>query len=213
MKDKLSARQARMQAANALICVIASFGHRFFADTGAGHTAYFMAKNGRPWFVDGCTGKAIYTQYQGRWRGFTGGGTLRELVDWLRAFIMHGVRLRPRMFGPWPDYVCNGDLWGYGQDMQRVRDAAAALGITEAEPAKEPEETYDCSGTWDHNGPLDLANPTAATIDEVVEALNKQYTDRHFYLDQREGEPPLICSKLRLSGKSTLEFVPAKEAK
>ena len=31
--------------------------------------------------------------------------------------------------GPWPQWMCEGDLWGYGDDMQTVRAKALELGI------------------------------------------------------------------------------------
>ena len=84
------------------------------------------------WFVDGYREDRIYTHYtRGRWRGFSEGGTLRDLVIRLRDFITKGTTVG-RVFGPYPDWYCDGDPWGYGADMKRVFDAAVEMGIVEA---------------------------------------------------------------------------------
>lgn len=44
--------------------------------------------------------------------------------------------------GPWHEWGCDGDLWGYGEDMQLVRDVAIALNLLPSEPPyckKDPE--------------------------------------------------------------------------
>lgn len=84
---------------------------------------------GRVWFVDAYSGKRIYTHYNGEWRGFTNGGTMRSLVNLLRDFIMDGEPRNTSLLGPWPDWYCDGDLWGYGDAMTEVREAATRLGV------------------------------------------------------------------------------------
>jgi hypothetical protein len=122
----------RRDAANELIACIASCGRKFFAHEGW-VAQMEVDPRGRVWFRDHYSRKCIYTHYDGRWRGFTGGGTLKGLVECLRNFIKQGTQIR-RSFGPWPDWCCcDGDLWGYGDDMEIVRAKARELGIAAEE--------------------------------------------------------------------------------
>lgn len=118
----------RVRRANELLRAIGGTGcHFFFHD---GRFAYFHVDVwGAIWFHDSYTQRPIYTHSRGRWRGFTGGGTLRELVTALRDYIRTGNPIRPHLLGPWPEWLCGGDLWGYGEDMTQVRAAARRLGI------------------------------------------------------------------------------------
>jgi hypothetical protein len=138
-------RQERLKRANELIGVIASVGRRFFYhpfkyDDGfvEERVSCFMELDDtwRLWFIDGYTQRPIYMHQASwrPWRGFTEGGTLRRLVQDLARYILTG-RLLGRHFGPWPDHYCGGDLWAYGADMEKVREAAHRLGIVQP---KEP---------------------------------------------------------------------------
>lgn len=131
-----------MAAANALLRAIASTGRRFF---------WYRDERGTPveervgqfvklddswrlWFVDAYSQTPVYLHqpsWRG-WRGFTNGGTMKRLIEHLRDFIRHGTPVPASEFGPWPDFVCGGDLWGYGADMEKIRAQAAVLGVTGA---------------------------------------------------------------------------------
>lgn len=125
----------RLKAANELLVVIASCGRRFFYSSRFDRTATMERdERGRIWFHDEYTGKRIHTHYRGEWRGFTNGGTLQALVIALRDFIVCGRTVNARQFGPWSDWLCGGDLWGYGADMEQVRSAARRLGIVAETP-------------------------------------------------------------------------------
>lgn len=124
-------KQKRLHNANELIKTIATCGRKFFCHSGR-VSRFETDGRGRIWFVDSYDEARIYTHYtQGRWRGFSEGGTLRALVIALRDFISTGKQLG-FAFGPWPDWYCDGDLWGYGDDMQTVRNTAGELGIINA---------------------------------------------------------------------------------
>ena len=73
------------------------------------------------------------------WRGFSEGGTLRQLVERLSEFIMWDRPIPAHILGPWPDWVCGGDPWGYGDDMDAVRAVARALGLVEVPEADDTE--------------------------------------------------------------------------
>lgn len=129
----LAERHNRMGVANELIWYISKKGRRFFSyGTNNEKVSRFrLAQNGRLWFLDGYTDKLIYTHYNGEWRGFTNGGTMRRLVQSLRDFIMTGKLLYGDL-GPWPSDFrlgVSGDRWAYGSDMELVRQKACELKI------------------------------------------------------------------------------------
>jgi hypothetical protein len=69
---------------------------------------------GRIWFVDSYTDKRIFMYHPHcKWRGFTEGSTLRSLIQRLSSYIQYGWQLDPRIFGPWPEWICGSDLCGY----------------------------------------------------------------------------------------------------
>lgn len=130
--DPPSLEQERLDRANALIARIATCGRGFFSvmKDGVRRISYLeLDERGRVWFHDSYSDARIYTHYSGRWRGFGGGGTLKDLVLFLRRFVKEGTQIK-RAFGPWPEWMCDGDLWGYGEDMELVRDKARELGIS-----------------------------------------------------------------------------------
>lgn len=119
--------RSRLRQANDLLRVIASTGRKFFR--WRGRVAHFeLGKRGHVMFVDHYNGKRMLVRYLGTsWPGFTSGGTMRELVSRLGAYVKRGEKLPSRILGPWPDWICDGDLWGYGADMEKVREAGNPL--------------------------------------------------------------------------------------
>jgi hypothetical protein len=135
-RDKHDSKTYRLAVANTVIQIIAAYGRGFFHQgprseekSDIPRTSHFwVGRRGEVWFRDKHTQKDIYTSYQGRWRGFSEGGTLRALVEALRDYIRTGDTRFTRHFGPWPESMCGGDLWGYGHDeMQKVRDEIGIL--------------------------------------------------------------------------------------
>ena len=132
MKNKrrveLAERQERLRKANEFIEVIGSFGRKWF--TGRfGFSKFLLDERGRCWFLDGHTGFEIYLHYKHWRRGFSGGGTERTLVCFLTEYIMWGTYVPGYVVGPFPEWLNDGDPWGYGHDMEKVRQAARDLGI------------------------------------------------------------------------------------
>lgn len=122
-------KEERLKAVNEMLEVIASCGRKFFADKGQ-TSRMEVDTRGRVWFVDSYSGKRIYTHCPfSKWRGFTNGGTLKSLICHFRDFIVKSKPVPLGCFGPWPEWYCDGDLWGYGDDMEGVRKAAIWLGI------------------------------------------------------------------------------------
>ena len=109
----------RLQIANEFIKIIASHGRKFFNSKGT--IAYMKIKDGHVYWVDEYSQKEIYLSYKYWDKGFTNGGTLRELVKALRLYVLGRRDLPISYLGPWPQSLCDGDLWGYGESMERVR--------------------------------------------------------------------------------------------
>ena len=63
-----------------------------------------------------------------KWKGFSHGGTLKALVQYLKRYIWDGEKLPAGSLGPWPHYGDEG-LWGYGEDMMAIMELAEGLGM------------------------------------------------------------------------------------
>lgn len=120
------AKTERLAHANALIEVISRHGRRFFYNAKSGAIgALELDARGHIWWIDDYRGARIYTAYQGRWRGFSHGGTMRDLIRALRGYIKRGELLHPEYIAPAMSY---GDMWGYGVEAAAaVRTEAHAL--------------------------------------------------------------------------------------
>jgi hypothetical protein len=122
-------KKTRLLKANILIATIASCGRNFFASHKG--IAHFTHEKGRIYFVDDYLEERLPLTHtnSSRWRTkFTHGGTLKNLIIALNSFIKTARKIEA-ILGPWPEWYCNGDLWGYGEDMQIVRNRAIDLGI------------------------------------------------------------------------------------
>jgi hypothetical protein len=118
----------RLNKANEFIRVIATCGRQFFNHDGF-ISFMELSQSKRVFFIDYYTKKSIYTHRKNvAWRGFTPGGTMKSLIEALRDFIKNGKTLRLSYF---QDDMGNGfrNPWGYGKDLEIVKDAAEKLGI------------------------------------------------------------------------------------
>lgn len=120
-------RAERVTIANQFLLVISNHGRQFFRH-GKQVSRFELDARGRVWFVDKWEGSRIYThRHSWGWR-FSDGGTLMDLCRDLREYIMGRAPLPAGHLGPWSDWQCDGDLWGYGTDaMGRVRSEVAEL--------------------------------------------------------------------------------------
>ena len=120
-------KRQRLAEANRVLEAIARHGRRFFHNAEHDRVARFEIDiAGRLWFRDDYTWRRIFTAWRGNWRQFSHGGTMRRLVDDLAAYIRTGPPIAGGHFGPWPQWYCDGDLWGYGADaMAALRDELA----------------------------------------------------------------------------------------
>lgn len=133
----MSARAERLENANAVLLAISRHGRRFFEHKGR-VSQFEMDIRNHVWLRDKWTGKRVHLTKRGRWRHFSDGGTLRALCQALLEYIRTGEPIGPSWFGPWPQWICDGDLWGYGHEamtalraelskLPAVRPVAASL--------------------------------------------------------------------------------------
>lgn len=129
--ENQSTKQQRLEHCNQLLKVISRHGRRFFYNAKYDRVASLeLDARGRVWFVDDYSGQRIYTHrttWTNKWRGFSHGGTLRDLIEALRDYIISGEPLRRGYIATetsWSD----GDIWGYGPEAARaVRGEAYAI--------------------------------------------------------------------------------------
>ena len=121
MAGDVLTKAERIADANYLLLQISMVGRRFFYNARHNRVARFeQTIDGKLWFRDDYTDKRVYVAYKGRWRHFSHGGTLQGLVDALAGYIRTGQPINSSCFGPWPEYLCEGDLWGYGKDVMET---------------------------------------------------------------------------------------------
>ncbi len=110
-------KEVRLAEANDVIAAISRHGRRFFYSAEHDRNSRFeMDSRGKLWLIDKYTGRRVYVSYTGEWRAFSDGGTLRRLIEALANYIRSGEKMPSSHFGPWPDWFCDGDLWGYGAE-------------------------------------------------------------------------------------------------
>lgn len=127
--SSLADKRQRCDVVNQAIRIIAAHGRRFFHHKG-NFARMVVADNGRIWFLDDYSWKAIYTHTApyARWRGFTHGGTLRNLVEKFRDYIRTGKPLHPGYLGH--DREDGSNIWGYEPEaMKTVRAEVGALPV------------------------------------------------------------------------------------
>jgi hypothetical protein len=118
----------RVGHANDLIQVIAAHGRRLFFSRARNAFARFEAdEDGSLWFVDDYTGQRISPFEQGKWKGFSHGGTLRELVKAMSDYILDGQRIPIIWIATPRSNPDNGDIWGYGTEASAAVRAAAEI--------------------------------------------------------------------------------------
>lgn len=128
----MSTKAERAAHANQLIKAISNHGRRFFWFDREQRTASMeVNERGRVYFVDDYTGKRIDTHYRGCWRGFSHGGTLRDLVEKLRDYIRDEIKIPIFYIAPNRGAIDgNFDMWGYGEDAcKALQNEVASLPI------------------------------------------------------------------------------------
>ena len=133
-ENKLALKQRRTEQVNQAIRVIADHGRRFFYSQAINRYASIeVDARGKVWFIDDYSGKRIFTHpttFGGRWKGFSHGGTLRNLVEAFRDYICTGEQLHLGYLGLERQNITDGNIWGYDDtSMQAVREKAGALPV------------------------------------------------------------------------------------
>jgi hypothetical protein len=121
-------KEQRLNQANAFIAAVASCGRQFFRRQN-GVSSFLFTDANKLVFVDAHTKIMVdVLQPPVKWKGFSNGGTLVDVVGSLARYINVEESAELNL-GPWRE---NLDLWGYGEDMAIVRAAAKANGLTNA---------------------------------------------------------------------------------
>lgn len=102
-------KQKRLEEANKLIESIANYGCKFFSGP-VGNGLLHIRHNGHVSFVDAKTFNSIDT-HEHEWVGFSHGGTLRVLIEYLRDYINDDVKFSI-------ESICTlrrdgSNIWGY----------------------------------------------------------------------------------------------------
>ncbi len=119
-----AARLERLRHVNTLIEVISRHGRRFFWNDQAKRVARMeMDARGKLWWVDDYQGKRICIEkmggYEHDWRGFSHGGTLKDLVQMMRNYVKTGYQIHS-------GYIAVS-YWGYPEDAAEACRAEAKM--------------------------------------------------------------------------------------
>lgn len=102
---------------------------------------------GKVWFIDDFSGKRVFTHetvWGGRWRGFTHGGTLKDVVKAFRDYIYIGEPMHPGYLGP--ERFNDSNIWGYDE-----------AGMKAARADRRPSRLPSARRRWQHlRGPTIL---------------------------------------------------------
>lgn len=117
----------RCEYANRLIEVISSYGRFFFYSRH--HDAVARMSFGPRVYLHDERGAVIEVKASSKWKGFSHGGTLRNLVLQMRNYIQRGERIDPAYLGI-DRQIGTGNIWGYSPEQMRLcREAAQQLPI------------------------------------------------------------------------------------
>ena len=140
----MSDQHQRLENVNAFMQVIGDHGRNFFKHKDR-YASMEVDHRGRVWFIDDYTQDRIYTHYRWRWRGFSHGGTMRNLVELFRDHIKKGRCMNPRYFDP-QKLSCSGHIWGYpAEEMARVKAEGIRLGIVNSQVDEDAIERVEQS--------------------------------------------------------------------
>lgn len=120
----------RVDHANRLIKLIATHGRKFLShENKIAHME--LGKGGKVFYVDAYTRRRIYTnQEHAVWRGFSEGGTMRNLISHLKRYILEGTPVNKRLIANPGFYQDGGNVWGYDSDeANKLREKAFKLPI------------------------------------------------------------------------------------
>lgn len=113
MTKARAARIERLKHVNQLIKIISSHGRRFFWNEDAQRVAKMeIDAKGKLWWIDDYRGAHVCVEkiggYEHGWRGFSHGGTLRQLAQMMRDYVKTGGMIEIWNIAP--------DCWGYKEE-------------------------------------------------------------------------------------------------
>lgn len=117
--SRIEIKQKRVDECNEIIKLIATHGRKFFnyEDRTGRISKLTLGPQERVYFIDGYTGKVIYTHRRYcHWKGFSEGGTLKGWVEAFRDYITFGTKLNIKAICPVRINPDNGNIWGYSDD-------------------------------------------------------------------------------------------------
>ncbi|CAI8893764.1 MULTISPECIES: hypothetical protein [Pseudomonas syringae group] len=125
-------KRQRCEQVNQVIKIIGDNGRRFFfSESKQRYAKLEVDQRGKVWLIDDYTGKRVFTPpttWGGRWKGFSHGGTLKDLIERFRDYICEGKQMPLGWLGP--ERFDDSNIWGYEeQSMKAVRDQAGALPV------------------------------------------------------------------------------------
>lgn len=131
-ENKLALKRQRAEQVNQVIRIITDHGRQFFYRQTVNRYANMEVDHrSKVWFIDDYSGTRIFTHetvWGGKWRGFSHGGTLRDLVKELgitSALVNHST---PDYLGP--ERIDDSNIWGYDEEaMKAVRKQVSALPV------------------------------------------------------------------------------------
>ena len=131
-ENKLALKRQRAEQVNQAIRIIADHGRRFFySQAGDRYASMEVDHRGKVWLIDDYSGKRVFTHetvWGGRWRGFSHGGTLKDVVKAFRDYICTGDPMFPGYLGP--ERFNDSNIWGYDEEgMRAVRKQAGVLPV------------------------------------------------------------------------------------
>ena len=131
-ENKLTLKRQRCEQVNQVIRIIADHGRRFFYSQAVNRYASMEVDNrGKVWLIDDYSGKRIFTHdtvWGGKWRGFSHGGTLKDLIKEFRDYICTAKQLHPGYLGL--ERFNDNNIWGYDEEgMRAVREQAGSLPV------------------------------------------------------------------------------------
>jgi hypothetical protein len=154
-------KEQRLANANLFIGVVANCGRKFFRTNEYVSKFAYIAKD-RLVFIDNYTRTPIDIKQAHRWKGFSHGSTLQDLVVALGGYINTGV---PPRFNLGNDA---NEPWGYGKDMAIVRAAAEDHGLRPCKPVPVRSEKYQKSESKIINVQLNLDHKGSGFQDEAA---------------------------------------------
>lgn len=125
-------KKARVEHANQLIKAIASHGRKFFLSSKGDVAEFEIDVHGKVWYRDDYSRALIPMGVHCRWKGFTHGGTLRDLVERMWAYIESGLTIDRACIGY--ERADGSNIWGYKPaDIEACRRQCYALPIIDPE--------------------------------------------------------------------------------